>query len=62
MVCTAAYDYVGPDEGDLSFHVGDRVTLVEEIQSGWWTGKLDDGSFGLLPETYITPEKPTEEE
>lgn len=47
----ALYDYDATDEGELSFHEGDRIVVVEESDSGWWTGKLN-GVTGTFPSNY----------
>lgn len=50
----AIFDYDGPDPGDLSFKVDDRIRLEVEVSPGWWNGtREEDGSYGLFPETYI---------
>lgn len=47
----ALYDYDATDEGELSFHEGDRIVVVEESDSGWWTGELN-GVTGTFPSNY----------
>lgn len=47
----ALYDYVGTDANELDFFAGDVITVLEEDDSGWWTGELD-GRKGLFPYNY----------
>ncbi|KAG6881121.1 hypothetical protein C0993_002744, partial [Termitomyces sp. T159_Od127] len=37
---------------DLSFVVGDIITITEENNADWWTGTLD-GRSGLFPSAYV---------
>ncbi|WVQ72630.1 hypothetical protein IAR50_002189 [Cryptococcus sp. DSM 104548] len=50
---TAIFDYEAQAEGDLSFHAGDRIEIVERTESSedWWTGRLD-GRQGVFPGNY----------
>jgi amphiphysin len=47
---TALYDYTAQAEGDLSFHKGDQIEIVERTQdvNDWWTGRLS-GVTGVFP-------------
>merc|ERR1712087_993214 len=59
-IVVADYDYNGEDESQLTFNEGDRIVVLEEDESGWWTGRLEkNGKDGYFPATYI---KPIEEE
>ena len=50
---TATFDFEAQAEGDLSFHAGDRIEIVEQSENAddWWTGRLD-GRQGIFPGTY----------
>lgn len=49
----AEYDYNGEDTTQLTFKEGDRIVVIEEDDSGWWTGRLEkDGSFITLHSEY----------
>ncbi|PFH54691.1 hypothetical protein AMATHDRAFT_72453 [Amanita thiersii Skay4041] len=47
----ALYDFTAQADGDLSFHAGDRIELVERTASteDWWTGRLN-GEQGVFPD------------
>jgi hypothetical protein len=50
---TALYDYEATDEGELSFHAGDNITILERLEGGWWKGKLQsNGLIGLYPSNF----------
>ncbi|KAI8890272.1 BAR-domain-containing protein [Backusella circina FSU 941] len=51
---TALYDYAAQAEGDLSFHKGDRIEIVERTQdvNDWWTGRVN-GVTGVFPGNYV---------
>lgn len=66
VYCTAIFDYeaqvssaessewlITKAQGDLSFHAGDRIEIVERTDSpeDWWTGKLN-GAQGIFPGNY----------
>lgn len=48
----ALYDYVGADANELDFFVNDIITVLQEDDSGWWTGEID-GRRGLFPSNYV---------
>jgi len=50
----ALYDFAAQTDGDLSFHTGDKIELVEKTQSSedWWTGRLN-GVQGVFPGNYV---------
>lgn len=55
-VVVADYDYDGEDESQLTFKEGDRIVVLEEDETGWWTGRLEkNGDEGYFPATYIKP-------
>lgn len=49
---TALYDYVAGSEGELSFHAGDLVTIVEDASEEWFYGSCN-GREGHFPKTYV---------
>ncbi|XP_066912106.1 intersectin-1-like isoform X2 [Clytia hemisphaerica] len=50
--CVALFDYAGQD-GDLTFHEGDVITLLkQEADSEWWQGSLN-GQEGMFPANYV---------
>ncbi|KAF9074886.1 hypothetical protein BDP27DRAFT_1316132 [Rhodocollybia butyracea] len=57
-VMRALYDFDGAAD-ELSFQVGDEITVVSEVLEGWWLGELN-GKQGLFPTPYTetVPAKP----
>jgi len=53
-MCTALYDYAAQADGDLSFHAGDSIEIVQRTanENEWWTGKLN-GKQGQFPGNYV---------
>ena len=45
------YDYEGADANELTIHVGDVVTVVEQDDNGWWMGELR-GVLGHFPSNF----------
>ena len=48
---TALYDLHGEQDGDLSFHKGDVIELLDTSLS-WWKGKVAD-RVGVFPSNYV---------
>ncbi|KAI8083055.1 uncharacterized protein BX664DRAFT_339715 [Halteromyces radiatus] len=51
----AIYDFQGESSDELSFRIGDIITVVEPVDEGWWMGEMDDlGSKrrGIFPVNY----------
>ncbi|KAI8354600.1 hypothetical protein EDC96DRAFT_516653 [Choanephora cucurbitarum] len=52
----AAYEFDGENADELSFHVGDIIQVVEEVDEGWWLGEViePNGSVrrGIFPVNY----------
>ncbi|WVW84026.1 hypothetical protein I302_106054 [Kwoniella bestiolae CBS 10118] len=53
VYATAIFDFEAQAEGDLSFHAGDRIEIIEKTENPdeWWTGRLN-GATGVFPGTY----------
>jgi amphiphysin len=51
---TALYDYEAQAEGDLSFHAGDVIEIIQRSsnENEWWTGKLNNQQ-GQFPGNYV---------
>ncbi|CAG8462253.1 10852_t:CDS:2 [Ambispora gerdemannii] len=53
------YSYQGEGEEELSMEVGDIITVLEEIDEGWWIGEITtaDGTLykGMFPANYTEP-------
>jgi len=59
-VVVADYDYDGADESQLTFKEGDRIVVLEEDESGWFLGRLEnDNQEGYFPATYVKDVEPT---
>lgn len=55
----ALYDFEDVEEGELSFKIGDRITIIDNSQPYWWKG-VCDGRLGVFPATFVTPFDDTE--
>lgn len=53
LTATALYDFQAQNDGDLSFQVGDKITIIEKSDSteDWWMGSLN-GMKGSFPANY----------
>lgn len=47
----ALYPFAGQEAGDLSFEVGDVITVLKK-EGGWWEGELN-GKTGAFPHNYV---------
>jgi hypothetical protein len=50
--CRALYDYQTQDPSSLSFHRGDIIEVLTQLESGWWDGLLLD-ERGWFPSNYV---------
>jgi len=49
----ALYDYEAAQDGDLAFHEGDVINLIDTSDpSGWWVGELN-GYQGNFPSNFV---------
>ncbi|KAF9017578.1 hypothetical protein BGZ52_004965 [Haplosporangium bisporale] len=55
----ARWDFIGREEGDLSFKVGDTINVVEYVDGAWWRGTLS-GQVGVFPSSYVQKLRPPE--
>lgn len=55
LVVTAMHAYAGQQPGDLSFAVGDRITVITKTDSqyDWWEGELR-GQVGIFPANFVS--------
>ena len=51
-VFSAVANFVGEEEGDISFNHGDIIGLKEEVNEDWVIGKTDS-SEGLCPKSFL---------
>jgi son of sevenless-like protein len=47
----ALYDYDADDRTSLSFHEGDVIEVITQLESGWWDGVIN-GVRGWFPSNY----------
>lgn len=51
----AIYDFQGESADELTFHIGDLITVIEPVDEGWWMGEVDLGGSkrrGIFPVNY----------
>ncbi|KAK6820175.1 hypothetical protein RU639_007501 [Aspergillus parasiticus] len=58
QIARALYDFYSDNEGELAFHRGDVIELVDGTAvdaNGWFTGRIKDGDgeVGLVPSRYL---------
>ncbi|KAI9649016.1 cell division cycle- protein [Ciborinia camelliae] len=51
MYVRALYDYEADDRTSLSFHEGDIIQVITQLESGWWDGVINDVR-GWFPSNY----------
>lgn len=65
MYVRALYDYEADDRTSLSFHEGDEIQVITQLESGWWDGVIN-GVRGWFPSNYCqvitNPEEPKEQQ
>ena len=50
----AVFDFPGQTAGDLSFHKGALISVIEHIDAEWRRGRLD-GKEGVYPVAFTQP-------
>ncbi|KAI1824827.1 ras GEF [Xylaria intraflava] len=50
----ALYDFEAQDRTSLSFHEGDIIHVITQLDSGWWDGVIN-GVRGWFPSNYCEP-------
>lgn len=51
MYVRALYNYAADDPTSLSFHQGDIIQVLTQLESGWWDG-IVNGQRGWFPSNY----------
>lgn len=51
MYVRALYDYEADDRTSLSFHEGDIIQVITQLESGWWDGVINNVR-GWFPSNY----------
>jgi uncharacterized membrane protein YgcG len=54
VTALASYSASGPNQ--ISLRVGDPVEVLAFGDSGWWEGRIDDGTIGYFPANHTTGE------
>ncbi|CAO3629550.1 unnamed protein product [Mucor hiemalis] len=47
----AVYDFAGDNVDELSFRTGELISVIEEVDEGWWLGEIGDRR-GIFPVNY----------
>lgn len=57
-IVVGMYDYLGNDDGDLSFMKGDRLLILDDRDRDWWRARhLVNAKEGYIPRNYVAPER-----
>ncbi|KAI8996810.1 hypothetical protein BDB01DRAFT_845530 [Pilobolus umbonatus] len=51
----ALYDFEAVNAEELNIRQGDRITVINKDNSGWWEGSVN-GHTGIFPANYVGPE------
>lgn len=52
--CEALYDFNAENDEELTFSRGEKIKLLDEIDSNWWRGEAAvSGKRGLFPAAYV---------
>ncbi|XP_058464674.1 uncharacterized protein LOC131438564 isoform X2 [Malaya genurostris] len=52
--CKVIYSYRENKPDELTLAVGDVIEIFEEVEEGWWRGKLN-GKVGVFPSNFVEP-------
>ncbi|CEP62911.1 SH3 domain-containing protein LALA0_S06e06678g [Lachancea lanzarotensis] len=50
----AVYAFQAQQDGDLDFHVGDKIEVLEKPSPEWFKGRCN-GKVGMFPSNYVKP-------
>ncbi|XP_013923997.1 PREDICTED: SH3 domain-containing protein 19 isoform X1 [Thamnophis sirtalis] len=50
--CDALHDFAAETQEDLSFKKGDRILILEQLDSEWYRGRLN-GKEGIFPAVFV---------
>jgi len=53
MCAKALYDYQATDDDEITFDPDDVITMIEQVDEGWWMGTTSSGKRGLFPANYV---------
>lgn len=54
----AIYDFNGENEDEISFKAGDVITVINQIDKGWWVGEIHNKQ-GIFPVNFTEEYKST---
>ncbi|XP_068693356.1 nephrocystin-1-like isoform X2 [Montipora foliosa] len=49
----ALSDFIGEQDGDLSFEKGEILTVIKTTEDGWWDAENAAGKQGVVPKTLL---------
>ncbi|XP_072477337.1 SH3 domain-containing protein 19 isoform X3 [Notamacropus eugenii] len=52
--CEALHDFTAETNEDLPFKKGDRILIIEHLDSDWYRGRLN-GTEGIFPAVFVQP-------
>ena len=50
--CRVTFDYERENDDELTLHVGDIITDVDQQDGGWWEGTLNSNR-GVFPDNFV---------
>ncbi|XP_076028649.1 E3 ubiquitin-protein ligase SH3RF1-like isoform X9 [Oratosquilla oratoria] len=50
--CRVVFSYIPQHDDELQLNVGDTLTVIEEVEEGWWKGHLKD-QVGMFPSNFV---------
>eukprot|EP00040_Diaphanoeca_grandis_P014143 m.71573 g.71573 ORF g.71573 m.71573 type:complete len:701 (-) comp24365_c3_seq1:23-2125(-) len=53
QVAIAEHMYTARNEDELTFVVGDKLTVLAAPEGGWWRGALKNGNTGWFPSNHV---------
>lgn len=55
----ALFDFIPSEKGELGFHKGDIIKVVDDKYNNWWKGELH-GQTGIFPANYVVTFLPSQ--
>ncbi|XP_066965240.1 SH3 domain-containing kinase-binding protein 1-like isoform X6 [Macrobrachium rosenbergii] len=50
--CRVVFSYAPQHDDELALCVGQTITILQEVEEGWWKGVLD-GQVGMFPSNFV---------
>uniref|UniRef100_A0A1A8LB59 Adapter molecule crk n=2 Tax=Nothobranchius pienaari TaxID=704102 RepID=A0A1A8LB59_9TELE len=54
----AIFDFLGNDDEDLPFRIGDVLRVLEKPEEQWWNAANQEGRVGMIPVPYVEKYRP----